>query len=125
MAILMRDLKQVAGLVFTHPATGEEYGIIRQIQGKAAASIAGQTPFAEDGCGNEFVQAQDSSIHFWDHETEELTRLASDWDSFVANCEKPKPVELDLAQVKSAWIDPEFAKQLGIKVPPDGWKKKP
>jgi hypothetical protein len=37
----------------------------------------------------------------------------------------PPPVELDPNQVKSVWIDPAFAKSLGMKVPGDGWVKKP
>jgi hypothetical protein len=125
MAQDMNDLEPVIGLTFTHPETGCEYGAIRRLHGKSPVSVVGFTPFAEDECGNAFVRANDSSVHFWDHETDELTRLALDWKSFIANCEEPRQVELDPSQVKSAWIDPEFAKQLGIQVPPDGWKKKP
>lgn len=120
----MRDLKQVTGLVFIHPDTGNVYGVIRCVERKSAASIAGFTPFAEDECGNAFVQRDDSSILFWDHETDELAHLASDWKSFAENCRQSPSVVLDPAQVESAWIDPEFAKQFGIQVPPDRQTKK-
>ena len=125
MALNMRNLEQVTGLAFTHPETGCEYGVIRRIEGKPSVTVEGFTSFAEDECGNTFVQAHDSSIHFWDHEADELIRLAPDWKAFVANCQQPRQVDLDSAQVKSAWIDPEFAKKLGIQAPPDGWRKKP
>jgi len=124
MAKDMIDLEQVIGLTFKHPETGCEYGVIRRMTGKPTPPFVGYTPFAEDECGNAFVEANDSSISFWDHETDDLTRLAPDWKSFVANCQEPTQVDLDPAQVKSAWIDPEFAKELGLQVPPDGWQKK-
>ena len=124
MAPDMNDLRRVLGLVFTHPESGSEYGAIRRFDGEPAIRAAGFTPIAEDECGNAFVEAPDRSIHFWDHETDEVTRLAPDFDSFIAGCDKQKPIELDPSQVKSVWIDPEFAKKHGIQVPPDGWKKK-
>jgi len=62
---------------------------------------------------------------FWDHETDDLIRLASSISEFVANCVDAPPVESDPAQVKSVWIDPKFAKSIGKRVPKDGWVKKP
>jgi hypothetical protein len=36
-----------------------------------------------------------------------------------------RPLELDPSRVKSVWIDPSFAKEHGIDVDKDGWKKRP
>jgi hypothetical protein len=62
---------------------------------------------------------------FWDHETDELTTLADSWEVFENGCKEPESIALDESNVVSAWIDPEFAKQLGIVAPKDGWKKRP
>jgi hypothetical protein len=42
----------------------------------------------------------------------------------IAGATEPTSVELREDQVKSVWIDPDFAQQFGIEVPADGWKKK-
>ena len=62
---------------------------------------------------------------FWDHETDELIRRADSVSELISHCTDPQPVEVDPNRVKSAWIDPKFAKSLGMKVPEDGWVKKP
>ena len=67
----------------------------------------------------------DGSIVFWDHETDDITTLAPNWNAFVAGCAAPTQVELDERDVRSVWIDPEFAKEQGVDAPPDGWLKKP
>jgi hypothetical protein len=122
-----RDLEKITGLVFTRPETGEQFGCIRPCEGEHdhPARRAHWTPFAEDDCGNAFVVSLDGRVAFWDHETDEITHLATDWTAFVRGCAEQKPVELDPLKVKSAWIDPAFAKEHGIDVDNDGWKKTP
>jgi len=80
---------------------------------------------AEDPCGNYFTTREDGTVWFWDHETDDLVSLASSVLEFVTHCIDPPPVELDPSRVKSVWINPEFAKSRGMKVPEDGWVKKP
>ena len=112
------NLEMVAGKVFTNPHTLETYGAIRAVDGAAAAhpaSTLGYVPFAEDGCGNAFVQGSDGSIRFWDHETDGVILLADGWGAFVAGCHAPQPIELDSSRVESVWIDPDFAKKFGLK----------
>ena len=120
-------LNAVVGKVFTHPATKEEYGPLRLPQGTKSFSTQEGISFdilAEDSCGNCFTTAKNGAVWFWDHETDDLTELASSVSDLVAHCADLKPVEFDPKQVKSAWIDPAFAKSLGMKVPEDGWIKK-
>lgn len=62
---------------------------------------------------------------FWDHETDDLVSVVRSVSEFVAHCTDQAPVELHPRQVKSLWINPEFAKSRGMKVPEDGWVKKP
>ncbi len=118
MAPTANDLQSVFGLAFVSEASGSEFGVIRAFDGGSAihpAATLRAVPFAEDGCGNAFVQMSDGRIQFWDHETHEITRLADNWQAFVQGCAPAKPVELDPSQVKSVWIDPEFAKTFGLK----------
>lgn len=82
------------------------------------------SPFATDECGNLFTTKDESTIYFWDHETDEANLIAASFEELLAGATDPASVELREDQVKSVWIDPEFAKQFGIDVPPDGWKKK-
>jgi hypothetical protein len=79
---------------------------------------------AEDDCGNFFAVLESGAIAFWDHETDALTPLAISLQQFMANCTDPASVKLKPGQVKSVWINPEFAKQLGIEVSADGKPKK-
>jgi hypothetical protein len=121
-------LNTVLGKVFIHPVTKEGYGQIRLPLSPTNFSTLDGTSFdvlAEDDCGNCFTTREDGSVWFWDHETDDLVRVASSVSDFVAHCIDPPPVELDPTRVKSVWIDPTFAKSIGREVPEDGWIKKP
>jgi hypothetical protein len=76
------------------------------------AASSDRVPFAEDSCGNAFLLASNGRVLFWDHETDELTELACDWDSFVAGCKPPTPIDFDKFKIISAWINPDFAKKV-------------
>ena len=119
-------MSSLRGLVFVS-GSGDEYGIIRltENQEKHPVSTAGFEYLADDEMGNAFALTSNGRILFWDHETDEATVLATSWDEFVAGCAAPKPVELDEREVRSVWIDPEFAKEQGVDAPSDGWVKKP
>ena len=92
---------------------GEEFGVIGELQGALPPSFDTKiyTPFAEDECGNYFIE-RCGEISFWDHETAEFIKLASSIDDFLNALSVPDVTCLDTAKVKSAWIDPEFAEQL-------------
>ena len=66
---------------------------------------------AEDDCGNYFV-VLNSEICFWDHETREVRMLAKSTDDFIKSLHVRDVISLDNVQIRSAWIDPEFAAQL-------------
>ena len=121
-------LNQVRGKVFIHPRTKASYGPIRFPQRPASFSTLDGTSLhaiAEDGCGNYFTMKEDGSVRFWDHETDDIISLATSVVEFMAHCIDPPPVELDPSRVTSVWIDPKFAKARGMKVPMDGWVKRP
>jgi len=121
-------LNTVVGKVFRHPVTKTEYGLIRVPSSPTTFSTLDGISFdvlAEDGCGNCFTTSKDGAVWFWDHETDELVRLAGSVPEFISYCVDPQPVELRPEQVKSVWIDPAFAKSIGKEVPKDGWVKKP
>jgi hypothetical protein len=121
-------LSTVVGKVFSHPVTKVEYGQIRIPQAPTTFSTLDGTSYdalAEDGCGNYFTKTEDGAVLFWDHETDELLHLADSVSEFISHCTDPQPVELHPKQVKKVWIEPKFAKSLGMKVPEDGWVKKP
>ena len=123
----MKTLSAILGKEFRSKLTGSSYGVFRKCGSSLPADFSVPrfgSPVVEDGSGNLFTQTTDGSICFWDHETDDLTVIASSWDEFVGGCVEPEEVELNPAQVKSAWIDPEFAKKMGIAVPKDGWIKK-
>ena len=117
------DITEVLGLVFRHAALGHEYGTIRRATNPAAFRN-GARVIAEDESGNAFVARPNGCIAFWDHETGELTDLAASWEVFVEGCAPAQTVQLEPGQVKSVWIDPTLARELGLDVPPDGWKKR-
>jgi hypothetical protein len=119
-------LSAVRGKVFTHPLTKESYGPIRPPSQDQFSTLDGTSfdAIGEDTCGNGFAVAKDGAVLFWDHETDDLIPLAASVSEFVANCIDSAPVELNPEQVKSVWIDPEFAKLIGKKAPKDGWVKK-
>lgn len=123
----MKDFTVVFGKEFDSKLTGSVHGIFR----KCGASLPANffiakfgAPFAEDGGGNLFTQIQNGSICFWDHETDDLAVIAFSWEEFASGCIEPKEVKLKSGQVKSAWIDPEFARKMGIAVPKVSWIKK-
>lgn len=122
----MKDISSIKGKEFVSPITKISYGIHEAFSGPLpeglSAEIFGQ-PFAWDGCGNLFTENDKKEICFWDHETDELLVIAETWDAFHSGCVEPKSVELEEGQVISAWIDPEFARQLGIDVPSKEQKK--
>ena len=121
-------LNTVSGKVFLHPVTKVEYGKIRIPPTPTTFSTLDDTSYdalAEDEGGNYFTKTEDGAVWFWDHETDELICLAGSVSEFISHCTEPQPVELDPDRVKSVWINPKFAKSLGMKVPVDGWVKKP
>jgi hypothetical protein len=121
-------LNTVIGKVFLHPVTKVEYGQIRIPPAPTTFSTLDGTSYnalAEDESGNYFTKTKDGTVCFWDHETDELVRLAGSVSEFISHCTDAQPVELKPDSVKSAWIDPTLAKSLGMKVPEGGWVKKP
>ncbi|MCU4676572.1 SMI1/KNR4 family protein [Catenovulum sp. 2E275] len=96
---------------------GVEYGIIRKGNLPFPKVLSNSNVLAEDDCGNYFVLLNEA-VCFWDHETGESKILSGSVNDFVSRCSSPKEVELEPGQVESAWIDPEFAKQFGIKCKP-------
>lgn len=121
------DVTPISGMVFTHPDTGEEYGVVRLISSQPIVVPDDGTwiAIAEDESGNEFRFSNGAGIAFWDHETDEQICLAATWEAFCAGCGPPSTVELDSSQIKAVWVDPELARKLGRQVPPDGWVMKP
>jgi hypothetical protein len=120
-------LSSVVGKVFLHPITKSEYGLIRVPSRPGTFVTLDGVSFevlAEDGCGNCFTIYKDGTVWFWNHETDELVRLAGSVQEFISHCADPQPMELGPEQVKSVWIDPAFAKSIGKEVPKDGWFKK-
>ncbi len=73
-------------------------------------------PIAWAEGGNYLLMDLDSGkISFWDHEIpEEQHDLAPDISTFIEQLEPfdPSAVELKEGQVESAWIDPDFLKNL-------------
>jgi len=123
----MKDISNIEGKEYFSPFTNEGYGVGEVFGGQMpegfSVEVFGQ-PFAYDSCGNLFTENEKKEICFWDHETDELHVISENWKAFESGCSEPDPVELKEGQVKSVWIDPEFAKKMGIKVPSDGWKKR-
>lgn len=106
------DLSSIEGKVFQlNP--DQEFGPVRAVQGDLPEELKGQNVIAEDSCGNYFLK-NGELILFWDHETSEMTNLASTFIDFYSKCVVPTEVELEEGQVESVWVDPEFAKEMGI-----------
>ncbi|WP_024930854.1 SMI1/KNR4 family protein [Methylophilus sp. OH31] len=106
-------ITEMEGKVFRSPK-GDEYGVIRALQGSRPTILDGEV-FADDGSGNFFVLLPSGAVAFWDHETSESTVLAESLASFFSALLTPEPVILREGQVKSVWIDPEFAKEFGLR----------
>ncbi len=96
---------------------GVEFGIIRKASLPFPSELEGKNVLAEDESGNYFIEVNEA-VCFWDHETSETELIASSLDNFISGCAKPEVVELKPDQVETVWIDPEFAKQFGIKPKP-------
>jgi hypothetical protein len=103
------QIEQIFGKCFRN-ASGADYGVIRPISGVVPEELAISTgtPIAEDDCGNFFLTFK-KAVVFWDHELAQFIRLADSFESFIAGLVDPEPALLRKNQIKSAWIDPEFA----------------
>jgi hypothetical protein len=110
------EMKAVFGKVFTSQ-NGVEYGTIRKSEAPFPSTLANSKVLGEDECGNYFFDLK-GSIYFWDHETSKDEFLAKSLGEFISSCSVPTEVELKPAQVGSVWVDPDFAKQFGIKPKP-------
>lgn len=59
-------------------------------------------------------EGKNGAVYFWDHETAEVTELASTFGDFL-NLLQPfdiTTVKLKPGQVKRVWVDPDFLKRL-------------
>ena len=86
-------IRRVIGLELTHPKTYDSCGIIAPFYGNPLQHqvvARGFLPFAGDAYGNAFVQSVDGGIHFWDHETDEISEIAENWDEFESWCHEPQ-----------------------------------
>ncbi|MFH2047145.1 MAG: SMI1/KNR4 family protein [Pseudomonadota bacterium] len=103
------DISGIKGLVFTLPASGEEYGTIREYDldfYPDGFPVDTWMPFADDDCGNIFAVSADGKIAWWDHETDEITVLSDSFEEFCMNCGSGEDVED--GQVISTWVNPDF-----------------
>ncbi len=122
----MDNIAAIFGREFASKLANQEYGVFRKNSGRLPEGFTTEkfgTPFAGDSSGNLFTEAKDGNICFWDHETDNLTVISPSWNDFSKACVEPARVTLKEGQVKSVWVNPEFAAKLGIKAPKDGWKK--
>jgi len=123
----MKNLGLILGKEFASKLTGATYGVFRECGARLPEGFSESkfgVPIAEDGSGNIVAVSPGGSVCFWDHETDELLVIASSWEEFASGCVTPEPVKLEPGQIKSAWIDPDFAKSIGISVPKEGWIRK-
>ncbi|MGF1877391.1 SMI1/KNR4 family protein [Photobacterium frigidiphilum] len=105
-------MNSIYGKVFMS-SDGEEFGVIRKGQPPFPAELSNMKVIAKDECGNYFIEEL-HSVLFWDHELSTTLHLAKTYDEFLLGCKNPSEVVLKSGQVKSAWIDPDFAKEFGI-----------
>lgn len=112
------NIENAFGKIF-QATDGQKFGVIRSLSGSLPSEFetgSVMRPIAEDGCGNYFVLKNDT-VQFWDHESAEIRMLAANIADFLKGCSIPESVKLKEGQVESAWIDPEFAKDLGVDKP--------
>lgn len=113
LGLTLMRIQSIVGLVF-RDSRGNEFGRIRELGGPIPNEL--QTSpfnvFAEDESGNYFVMSS-GSVGFWDHETREVTVLASSESEFLAGISSPSRVSLNPEQVRAAWLDPTFAASFG------------
>lgn len=123
----MPNVDPAVGKIFIHRLTKEAYGPLRLPYARSISTLDGTSldVIADDDCGNSFTLAIDGTVKFWDHETDELVNLADSVREFVEGCTDSPETVLHPNQVKSVWVQPGFAKSLGVEVPADGWVKKP
>lgn len=92
---------------------GSEYGVIRETEPPFPDDLSRFEVIAEDEDGNYFIKVA-GEIHFWDHEIGKTEAIATSIEEFIAGCIAPQELKIEPDQVKSVWVDPEFAKQFGI-----------
>lgn len=87
----------------------EAAALREQIEGFPKKAI----PIAEDGCGNYvWLHQKTGQVFFWHHELEsDGEKLAEDFDAFLQLLKTFDPGSVPKPEVKSVWIDPEFAAQ--------------
>lgn len=112
-SVRANEMNRAFGKVFKSES-GTEYGVIRKASEPFPKILADSNVLAEDECGNYFIEVN-KAVYFWDHETDESEFLSGSISEFISGCSAPKDVELEPEQVESVWVDPEFAKQFGIK----------
>lgn len=93
---------------------GTTYGLIRNALKPFPNELKNLEVLAEDECGNYFVTI-DGQVYFWDHETSEKSLISGSFSEFKSLCFEPEETELNDADVISSWIDPNFAREHGIK----------
>ncbi|EGR1122352.1 TPA: SMI1/KNR4 family protein [Vibrio parahaemolyticus] len=96
---------------------GNEYGVIRKVDGAIPEELSGVEVIAEDECGNYFILNK-QNVYFWDHETSNSALLTTSITEFKNGCVSQDNVERSEGQVISVWIDPEFSKLYGLKNEP-------
>lgn len=76
-------------------------------------------PIAQDTCGN-FVlidEMRGGEVQFWDHERDDPpVRLAAALGEFLDALRPAEEVVLKPGQVESAWIDPDFLKEIDSEI---------
>lgn len=88
---------------------GEEYGLLRAVDGDPPEEIVDCKLIAEDSCGNYFILDK-GQVVFWDHETSERTVLAPTFQEFASRCSTPEDIQVDDNDVLSVWVDPELSR---------------
>lgn len=98
----------VSGFIPVRNITGERANI------DALPPTAFPIAWAEGG-NYLVIDAASGAVYFWDHEQPTpLVRMAPDFAAFIEKLEPfdPSSIRLKPGQVKSAWIDPDFLKNL-------------
>ena len=122
----MKDIENIIGKEYDSNLSGEAYSFRGLFKGIYPDNYSIETcglPFAEDSSGNLYTTKNNGKIYFWDHETDDTVLIANSYEDLLGGLKEPSSIELREDQVKSVWIDPEFAKQFGIEAPADGWNK--
>ncbi|MBM5570749.1 MULTISPECIES: SMI1/KNR4 family protein [Deefgea] len=107
-------MNKIYGQVF-RASDGNEFGIIRPASEPFPDELLSTEVVAEDECGNYFI-LKAGEVFFWNHENSDLSVIANSISDFISGCVEPSEIDLRPNQVNSAWIDPDFAASLGIKL---------